>query len=92
MKVTVDIDLTPAEARAFFGLPDVKPMQDAALKRMEDQMNKTIDTLGPEALMNTFFPQGLQGFEELQKIFWNMATGGGNSSKGESSKSGKSKS
>ncbi len=29
MKITVDIDCTPEEARAFFGLPNVQPMQDA---------------------------------------------------------------
>ena len=26
MKVTVDIDCTPADARAFLGLPDVTPL------------------------------------------------------------------
>ena len=26
MKITVDVDCTPEEARAFLGLPDVKPM------------------------------------------------------------------
>ena len=29
MKITVNVDCTPDEARHFFGLPDVKPMQDA---------------------------------------------------------------
>ena len=28
MKVTVDVDCTPAEARAFRGLPDVSPIHD----------------------------------------------------------------
>ncbi|MEO7470377.1 MAG: DUF6489 family protein, partial [Sphingobium limneticum] len=28
MKVTVDVDCTPAEARAFLGLPDVTPIHD----------------------------------------------------------------
>jgi len=28
MKITMNIDCTPDEARAFFGLPDVKPMQE----------------------------------------------------------------
>jgi hypothetical protein len=31
MKVTVEIDCTPAEARQFFGLPNVEPMQAAMM-------------------------------------------------------------
>jgi len=34
MKVTIDIDCTPAEARAFFGLPDVQPLQTAVMDRL----------------------------------------------------------
>ena len=29
MKITIEIDCTPDEARQFVGLPDVKPMQAA---------------------------------------------------------------
>jgi hypothetical protein len=29
MKVHIDIDCTPEEARTFFGLPDLQPMQEA---------------------------------------------------------------
>ena len=35
MKITVDIDCTPEEARHFFGLPDVKPMQDALMQQIQ---------------------------------------------------------
>ena len=31
MKIKIDIDCTPQEARAFFGLPHVEPMQEAVL-------------------------------------------------------------
>ena len=34
MKVNVEIDCTPEEARAFFGLPDVTPVHDAYVARM----------------------------------------------------------
>jgi hypothetical protein len=76
MKVTIDIDCTPEEARAFLGLPDVKPFQDAMLDKMRDQVEKTLDALGPEAVMKAFFPAGLPGLEEIQGMFWRMATGG----------------
>ena len=76
MKVTIDIDCTPEEARTFLGLPDVKPFQDAMMDKMQDQVQKTIDTLGPEAMMKAFFPTGSPGLEEMQGLFWRMATGG----------------
>ena len=82
MKVTINIDCTPEEARTFLGLPDVKPFQDAALDQMQDQMQKTIDSLGPEGLMKTFFPAGIPGLDDVQKMFWNMASGGAGKSGG----------
>ena len=38
MKVHVDIDCTPEEARAFFGLPDVQPVQAAVMKELENRL------------------------------------------------------
>ena len=32
MKVTVEVDCTPEEGRQFLGLPDVGPMQQAAME------------------------------------------------------------
>ena len=32
MKVKIDIDCTPEEARTFFGLPDLGPLQKEMLK------------------------------------------------------------
>ena len=51
MKITVDVDCTPDEARQFLGLPDVKPMQAAVLAKMEQQMMGAVDALSPEAML-----------------------------------------
>ncbi|MFN3230640.1 MAG: DUF6489 family protein [Alphaproteobacteria bacterium] len=75
MKVTINIDCTPEEARTFLGLPDVKPFQDSMLENMNQQMQNTLDTLGPEAMMKAFFPTGIPGLEDMQAMFWRMATG-----------------
>ena len=37
MKISFDIDCTPDELRGFFGMPDVKPMQEQLLKEVEDK-------------------------------------------------------
>ncbi len=35
MKVTIDIDCTPEEARRFMGLPDLTPVHDAYVEKMK---------------------------------------------------------
>jgi len=71
MKITLDVDCTPEEARAFFGLPDVKPMQDAMLKKVEERMSHSLDAMTPEALFKTWLPASVQGMEQIQNMFWN---------------------
>ena len=34
MKVSIDIDCTPEEARRFLGLPDLSPVHEAYVERM----------------------------------------------------------
>jgi len=74
MKITVDIDCTPEEARHFFGLPDVKPMQDALMQQIQDRMSANLQAMEPEAMLKTWLPASLQGFEQMQKMFWNQMT------------------
>ncbi|MHC8491500.1 DUF6489 family protein [Thalassospira sp. SM2505] len=70
MKVTVNIDCTPEEARTFFGLPDVQPMQKAMMQEIEDRMKANLAAMDPETMLNTWLPQGIQNWEQLQKAFW----------------------
>ena len=74
MKITIDIDCSPEEARHFFGLPDVKPMQDALMQQIQDRMSANLQAMEPEAMLKTWLPASLQGFEQMQKIFWNQMT------------------
>jgi hypothetical protein len=34
MKITVEVECTPEEARQFLGLPDVKPLQTIAMAQL----------------------------------------------------------
>lgn len=70
MKVKFDIECTPKEARLFFGLPDVEPMQTAVMKELETQMLENIRSLDPETMMKTWLPVTIQGWGEMQKMFW----------------------
>tara|TARA_R110002167_G_scaffold228549_5_gene433621 strand:- start:35 stop:274 length:240 start_codon:yes stop_codon:yes gene_type:complete len=75
MKIKIDIDCTPQEARSFLGLPDVAPMQEAMMKELQDRMMQAIASADPETLMRTWLPAGMQGLEAMQKMFWNAASG-----------------
>ena len=75
MKIKLDVDCTPQEARAFLGLPDVAPMQEALMRQVQTQMATALGSMDPEQMIKTWLPAGLQGFEQIQKAFWGAATG-----------------
>jgi len=70
MKVNIEIDCTPEEARTFLGLPDVRPIQETVLQEMQKQMMSNIEAMSPESMLKTWFPASIQGWDELQKLFW----------------------
>jgi Family of unknown function (DUF6489) len=70
MKLSLDIDCTPEELRGFFGLPEVKSMQDRLMAELEEKLRANLKALDPEALMNTWLPAGLKGLEQLQEMFF----------------------
>lgn len=72
MKINVDIDCTPEEARTFLGLPDVSDMQKVLLDELQKKMSENIRNMDPETMMKTWLPVTMQGFEQMQKSFWNQ--------------------
>ena len=75
MKITVDVDCTPEEARAFLGLPDVKPMQEQLMWELQERMAANIRAMEPEAMLRTWLPATLKGFEQIQEMFISQMTG-----------------
>jgi hypothetical protein len=75
MKIKFDIDCTPEELRSFFGLPDVRPMQEELLKDVEERMRASLKALDPETMLKTWLPAGLKGFEQLQEMFMSQMAG-----------------
>ena len=72
MKITIDIDCTPREARGFLGLPDVEPMQAAMMAEIQRRMTDGLNAMDADALVKQWLPAGLQGWEAMQKMFWNQ--------------------
>ncbi len=82
MKITIDVDCSPEEARAFLGLPDVAPMQAAVMEELGKRMSAGLEAMDPEALMKTWMPLGLQGLEQAQKMFWSQMSEAARGTKG----------
>jgi hypothetical protein len=69
MKIKLDIDCTPDEVREFFGLPQLKPLQEELLKEVQERLRANIKAMDPEAMLKTWLPATLKGFEQLQEMF-----------------------
>jgi hypothetical protein len=80
MKITIEIDCTPDEARQFLGLPDLKPMQAAVMAKMEAQMVEAADRFSPEAALRSWMslvPQTPEQLKEAVESFFRPPTGRG---------------
>ena len=79
MKMNIEIDMTPEEARKFLGLPDVTKLQEKMMSELEKRMKAAIDVNDPEAMLRAWLPLGGQGFEQFQRFMFDSArraTGG----------------
>lgn len=64
MKITVDVDCTPEEARRFLGLPDLTPVHEAYVGRMTEAVRAggiSPDLL--ESIAKSWAPMGETGME-----------------------------
>lgn len=80
MKITINVDCTPEEARAFMGLPDVTPINDAMVNEMKARMEKGFSPEELDSMVRTFTQSATTGVSEMQKQFWALmqqASGGG---------------
>jgi hypothetical protein len=55
MDVTINLNLSPAEARALMGLPDLQPLQDAALAKIQDRVMAQAEMFSADGLLNAWF-------------------------------------
>ena len=73
MKINIEFEMSPEEARRLMGLPDVSALQAEMFDYMRKRMKAAINTSDPQALMNAWMPLGVQGFEQFQKFMWDSA-------------------
>ena len=75
MKMHIELDMTPEEARAMMGLPDLAPLQRQMLEDMRVRMGKAMEAGDMETLMRAWMPLGgAEAFTQFQKFLWDSAS------------------
>ena len=47
-------------------------MQDRMMKELEERLAENMRNLTPEEMVKTWMPATIQGFGEMQKMFWSQ--------------------
>jgi len=68
MDVTINVNLTPKEARELMGLPDLQPLQDEALAEIRRRVMAQVENISADGLLKSWFMGSSSAFE----IFRNM--------------------
>jgi len=77
MKVTVDIDLTPEEARRAMGLPDLTPLHDRYVASLLETMSGQVRPELLENMMKSWAPMSEAGFTMWRQMFEQATKPGG---------------
>jgi hypothetical protein len=75
MKVRIEVECTPEEARASLGLPDVTGLNEALIGEMQARMKANITALQPEELLKNWMAFGGQAQEQFLKLMAAAAGG-----------------
>jgi hypothetical protein len=68
VKVRLEVDCTPQEARAFLGLPDVAALNDHIVQEMKGRMDANMAMISPEELLKSWMTFGGQATEQFRKL------------------------
>lgn len=74
MKVTINVDCTPEEARAFMGLPPVADAQQAIVDAWKRRTLEAMEAMDPQTLFQSWLSggamSGSDAWDQFQKAFW----------------------
>jgi hypothetical protein len=68
MKMTVEVDCTPVEARSFLGLPDVTGLNEHLVSEMQKRLDANMSMLQPEELMKSWMALGGLAQEQFRNM------------------------
>jgi hypothetical protein len=79
MKISVDVECTPEEARRAMGLPDLTPVHDAYIDKMKRVIDDGVTPDNFQALIGNWMPMGEAGMNMWRTLLDQMgraASGG----------------
>lgn len=69
MKITMDVECTPEEARRAVGLPDLTPLHDRYVAMLGEAMQASLKPETVEAMMRNWTPMGDAGMAMWRRMF-----------------------
>lgn len=69
MKINVEVDCTPEEARRAMGLPDFTPVHERYVAMIQETMEKGASPELVEALIKSWAPMGEAGLTFWRQMF-----------------------
>lgn len=68
MKMTIEVDCTPEEARRFMGLPDVSALNDHLVGEMQKRIDANMSMISPDELIKNWMSFGAGAQEHFRKL------------------------
>ncbi len=68
MKMTIEVDCTPEEARRFLGLPDVTGINDHLVGEMKKRIDANMSMISPDELVKNWMSFGAGAQEQFRKL------------------------
>jgi hypothetical protein len=68
MKMTIEVDCTPEEARRFMGLPDVSTLNEHLVGEMQKRIDANMAALSPDELIKNWMAFGAGAQEQFRKL------------------------
>ena len=68
MKMTIEIDCTAQEARAFLGLPDVSGLNEKLVEEMQKRMSANMAMVSPDELLKNWTAFGVGAQEQFRSL------------------------
>lgn len=68
MKMTIEVDCSPEEARRFLGLPDVSTLNDHLVGEMKKRIDANMSMISPDELMKNWMSFGAGAQEQFRKL------------------------
>lgn len=80
MKLKIEVECTPEEARTFLGFPDMSAVHGAMIEVMQENMKSGFQMMDAETVRKMWFPMGTAGMDAMQTFMSKaMAAGQGGS-------------